>query len=524
MKRKIVSGMLVLSMAASLMAGCGQKEGNAGAGDAGTDSTAAAEGSGNAAVSDAELPVVRVPYTIMFDAYDEAIVEEALNEIMVEKAQAKVDLVGITFGEWSSQLNLLLSTDSENSLDLFSSFWYSPVSNLASNGQAMALNDLLESDGQGIKELFAGDLEDYLKCGTIDGQVYGIPCMYAYCTENQYLVRVEDAQAAGINWDEVNDFQTMSDTILKLKEANPDKYFVPGAVDPYWVPKSIDYLGDTNYLGVLLDPTNSTKVENFYESEYFTHWLDCVKQWSAAGAISPDPQSNTNPSLMNLLMGVTDGTPGYAWDAQTGIKNTAAQNGIEVCGTAVSEALSTTSDATTYMWHISTFSKNPEAAMRVLNVLYTDAEAANIVANGLEGHEYVLNENGQMSYPMKEDGTQAGLADLGWSAGSMAYWPNVMLCKTWDYEDTDVYEKMAEKNKTCNRSLALGFSFDSEPVRDQITACNNVVSKYYSSLTNGVVDIDEVLPQFQAELKTAGIDEIIDEKQSQLDAWLAENK
>ena len=51
-----------------------------------------------------------------------------------------------------------------------------------------------------------------------------------------------------------------------------------------------------------------------------------------------------------------------------------------------------------------------------------------------------------------------------------------------------------------------------------------MVSKYYSSLTNGVVDIDEVLPQFQAELKTAGIDEIIAEKQSQLDAWLAENK
>ncbi len=500
MKKKLISMLLVLSMTAGLLTGCGGKK-----------------------QESADIPVVRVPYTIMFDAYDEQIIEDALNEIMVEKAQAKVDLVGITFGEWSSQLNLLLSSDSEESLDLFSSFWYAPVSNLAANGQAMELDDLLESDGQGIKELFSGDMEDYLKCGMVDGKTYGIPSMYAYCTENQYLVRVEDAEKANIDWSKCNDFDSMSDTILELKKANPDKFFVPGSTDPYWVPKDIDYLGDTNYLGVLLDPTNSTKVENFYESDYFVNWLKHVKEWNAAGAISPDPQSNTNPSLMNILTGVADGTPGYAWDAQTGIRNTSAQNGIEVCGTAVSEALSTTSDATTYMWHISTFSKNPEAAMRVLNVLYTDPEAANIVANGLEGHEYVLNDEGQMSYPMKEDGTQAGLADLGWSAGSMAYWPNVMLCKTWDYEDKDVYDKMAEKNKTCQKSLALGFTFNAEPVRDQFTACNNVVAKYYSSLTNGVVDMDEVLPQFQKELKDAGIDDIIAEKQSQLDAWLAAN-
>ena len=507
MKKKVVSLMMVMTMALGTLAGCGSK-------------AAEPAKKGDVASESGSLPVVRVPYTILFDAYDEQIVEDALNKIMVEKAQAKVDLVGITFGEWSNQLNLLLSTDSKDSLDLFSSFWYAPVSNLAANGQCMDLTELLDSEGKEIKELFAGEMADYLKCGEIDGKLYGIPSLYAYCTENQYLVRTEDAKAANINWDEVKDFKSMSDTILKLKEANPDKHFVPGSTDPYWVPKSIDYLGDTNYLGVLLDPTKSTKVENFYESDYFVEWLESVKKWKEAGAISPDPQSNTNPSLMNLLMGVTDGTPGYAWDAQTGIKNTAAQNGIEVVGSAVSEALSTTSDVTTYMWHISTFSKNPEAAMRVLKVLYTDAEAANIVANGLEGHEYELTENGQMTYPTKEDGTKAAMSDLGWAASSMAYWPNVMLCKTWDYEETDVYKKMEEKNKTCSKSLALGFSFDSEPVRDQMTACNNVVSKYYSSLTNGVVDIDAVLPQFQKELKDAGIEKIIAEKQSQLDKWL----
>lgn len=48
----------------------------------------------------------------------------------------------------------------------------------------------------------------------------------------------------------------MTDAMISLKKANPDKYFIPGSTDPYWIPKSIDYFGDTNYLGVLTDPTH----------------------------------------------------------------------------------------------------------------------------------------------------------------------------------------------------------------------------------------------------------------------------
>ena len=55
-----------------------------------------------------------------------------------------------------------------------------------------------------------------------------------------------------------------------------------------------------------------------------------------------------------------------------------------------------------------------------------------------------------------------------------------------------------------------------------MTACANVVAQYYTPLMYGEVDIESTLPKFQADLKNAGIDEIIAEKQAQLDAWLAE--
>lgn len=511
MKKKVISCLLIASMAMSLLGGCGAS------GSSKESKGTETAGQTSSTESDGKYPVIKVPYGVVNPAKDEKAIEDKLNKILREKAHAEIDLVGVEFGNWSSQLNLMLTGGGDNSLDMFNSFWYTSVSNLVANGQVMSLDDLLKSDGSGISDLFKGDMKDYLACGQVNGKQYGIPSIYSYCTENQYFAKKEDVQKANVDFSQVKDIDSMSDAILKLKKANPNNFYIPGSTQAYWMPKSIDYLGDTNLLGVLTDPTKSTKVENYYESDYFKNFLKHVKEWKAAGVFSADPLSNNNPTLQNLLMGVSNGTTGYAWDAAVGMQTTAAQNNMELEGSSVTKALSTTSDATTYMWHISSFCKHPDAAMRILNVLYTDAEASQLIANGIEGLEYTLNDKGQMVYP---EGKK-GLADLGWSAASLAYWPNVMLCKTWYYEPEDIYKKMAEKNKTCDKSLALGFSFDSSKVTDQITACTNVVAQYYTPLMYGEVDIDSTLPQFQEALKSAGIDKIIAEKQSQLDAWLA---
>ncbi len=521
MKKKLIASLLTIVMVVMLFSGCGSSA-NKTDDNTKTDKTDETGNTGNTDKTDnkdaesEDYPVIKAVYAVVFPSPDEEAIEEELNKILREKAHAEIDLVGIEFGNWATQLNLMLTGGGSDSIDLFNSFWYTSVSNLVSNGQVMKLDDLLASDGSDIKNLFADGLEVFLNCGVVDGVQYGIPSMYSYSTENLYYAKKEDVAKANIDWSQVNSIDAMSEAILKIKEANPDSYFIPGATEPYWIPKSIDYLGDTNYLGVLTNPTESTTVENYYKSDYFLNFLSHVKKWKEAGVFSPDPLSNSNPTLMNLLMGVSNGTPGYAWDAAVSMEATIAQNGIDLDGTNVTEALSTTSDATTYMWHISSFSKNPEAAMRILNVLYTDPVAAQLVANGIEGLTYELNEDGQMVYP---EGAN-GMADLGWAAASMAYWPNVMLCKTWYYEPADIYDQMLEKNKTSNKSLALGFMFDSTEVADQMASCANVIAQYYTPIMYGEVDIDTTLADFQSALEKAGINDIIEAKQTQLNAWL----
>ena len=71
---------------------------------------------------------------------------------------------------------------------------------------------------------------------------------------------------------------------------------------------------------------------------------------------------------------------------------------------------------------------------------------------------------------------------------------------------------MVDDQKSVLDGLLSGLDFESVDI-----------DRVYLPLINGCVDIDTVLPEFQAALKDAGIDDIIACKQEQMDAWLASN-
>jgi ABC-type glycerol-3-phosphate transport system substrate-binding protein len=510
-KQDIFMKVLLMLLITTMLSACGANAATNATGNASDNSPASESSTG-------EYPVIRMAYTRMFATDSESMIEDALNEIMREEAQAEIDLVPVDFASMNTQFNLML-TGGSDSIDIFSSFWYMPLSTLHANGQIAPLDDLLASDGEGILDIFA-DTPEILNSVKIDGKIYGLPSYGPYSSPMLYIVKKGDSDAAGIDWSTVNTLDDATEAILKMKEANPDNYYIPGATETYWIPKDIDYLADTNFLGVLTDPLNSTTVENYYESDYFMNFLDNVKIWQANGAINPDTMSNTNPTLLSIQYGITSGSPGYSWNVDEFIyeANIEQKYGDDMTGTQIGERLITTGTVTTYLWHITSFSENKEAAMRVLKVFYTNDDAANLLGNGIEGENYVINENGKAEWPEGKD-----MTNCGWTGLSASYnLPNSSGCPTWYYQPDNMWEMMAESNVEAKPSLALGFTFDSTPVADQVTACSNVIAQYYLPLINGEVDIDEVLPVFQQALHDAGIDDVVAEKQAQLDAWLAQ--
>ena len=508
--KKIIALLLVLVMMLSIAA-CSSKP----ADDSGKP-TSGNQSQNNGGNSGTTYPVIRMAYTRMFSTEDEPYVEEAMNEILREVAQAEIDLVPVDFGSMQTQFNLLLSGGND-SIDIFSSFWYMPLSTLYSNGQLADMTELLNAHPE-VLELFA-DYPEVMECCKIDGKYYALPTVAPYSSPMLYLVKETDAKNANIDWTGVDTLDEVTEVILKLKEANPDAYYVPGATETYWVPKDIDYLGDTLFLGVLTDPLNSTTVENYYESDYFLNFMENVKIWQENDIFNPDPMSNTMPNLMSLQMGLANGTPGYGWDLEEWCYEANMQQtyGDNMVGCQIGDRLITTGNIATYLWHITSFAQDKEAAMRVLAAFYTNSELNHLLGNGIEGRNYVVTENGTLAFPEGKDMTNCGWTGLGASYNL----PNSSGCTPWSHQPANFWEMAEQTNKESKPSLALGFNFDSSEVADQVTACANVIAQYYLPLINGEVDVDEVLPVFQQALRDAGIETIVAAKQAQLDAWLA---
>ena len=101
-------------------------------------------------------------------------------------------------------------------------------------------------------------------------------------------------------------------------------------------------------------------------------------------------------------------------------------------------------------------------------------------------------------------------------------YPNQFAGHVWEGNPLDIGEQYKEYNASCLQSKALGFTYDSTSVVNEIVQLTAVQDKYLKDLSFGVVDIDSTLKAFNDELYAAGLQKVMDTKQEQLDAWLAE--
>lgn len=187
----------------------------------------------------------------------------------------------------------------------------------------------------------------------------------------------------------------------------------------------------------------------------------------------------------------------------------------------------TTSMYQTSMWAIPATCENPEKTFQFLNYLYADNDLDNMLTYGLEGTSYEVVDAGE-----KKGQGVIRYAD-GVDAANTPY--NMPLHVFGDKTSISVFEpltldyyKVAEEwNSTITdeqKSCTLGYVFDTSPVSTQKTAVDAVVSQYTGLVACGTQDPETLLPEFNQALEAAGINDIIEENQRQLDEWLAAQK
>ena len=161
-------------------------------------------------------------------------------------------------------------------------------------------------------------------------------------------------------------------------------------------------------------------------------------------------------------------------------------------------------------------SPNPEKAMMLWDMMYTNADLSNLLINGIEGKHWVYTDDSKtfINTPEGVDPNASGYSSVDWG------WPNQQITPVWEGNDADLWDQLNEFNASGKPSPAMGFSWDATPVQNAVTAVNNVISQYNTALRWGTMDPAEI-DQFVADLDAAGMQDIITEKQSQLDAFLA---
>jgi len=160
------------------------------------------------------------------------------------------------------------------------------------------------------------------------------------------------------------------------------------------------------------------------------------------------------------------------------------------------------------MTGISATSKNPEKAMELLALVNTDKKLYNLICYGIEGKHYNLDENGRVVYV-----ENSGYAPKAcWKFGNQF---NALLIPG---QPEDVWEQTMKMNDEAIKSPLMGFTFDTDPVKNEISNVATIIKEYHV-IAVGAEDPEKYYDEMIERLKGAGIDKIVTEVKNQYDKW-----
>ena len=500
MKKRILAAMLTLSMVVSMTA-CGNSEAG------GSKDSAKNNGNGDE------------PYTVTMvlngsTQPDEERIEQKINEILEPELNANLDIVVLPWASASQQLQLMLSGDEK--IDVF----YTQATNAVqymNAGQIIDMSELIDKYGTNIKQIYG---EDIAKINQIEGFVYGVPNQIERGSIPAVFMRKDLVEKYNIDTSQIKEPKDLESVFETVKAGEPDMtmlYSINDGDTPVTRLFRGDNLSDNNYLGVLMDQTNSTKLENFFATDWFKDTTTMLHNWYQKRYISQDAGTNTENwrtvckagNLFSLFFAYHPGTP-VEFESSTGYD-------FEIVP-FYNEPIINSSSYNGVTFSIAQNSENPEKTMEVLDYIYGSSEIMNLLNWGEQDKDYVIEDadNGIINFPEGITSDNAGYnLNLGWEL------PNQFIAYKWTGSDPKLWEKMEEFNSSAKSSKAVGFLFDSSNYSSEIAALSNIVKQYSGALYSGSGDPDELIPELLEALDDAGINEVIQAKQEQLDAFLA---
>jgi putative aldouronate transport system substrate-binding protein len=455
---------------------------------------------------------------------------DKLNERLVDKVNAKLDLFYVEWADWQTQYNLqLLSGDDNVDLVTTATDWLFAWEN-AEKGAFMPLSeDMLKEHAPKTWEQVDG-MGDWDLTKLDDGQIYFMPeDDFTQYTNHGFFYRGDWATEAGFANGDITKFEDFTKYFQWVKDNKPEAYpwdvagdayaDITGYIQGHTDFQTIQQVSAGNYYPFQTTEADPNTVTSwFMEGDALLEAAELAKQWNEIGVWREDAANYDGQTAEELYAGLSGADQHHT---QTFIGNT-YHNLVEK---------QPGSDPKFFYWGqengnvfkdikthgamaVSAYSAHPEKALEVYDLLRNDEESYRLINYGIEGTDYVVTDDGKLGFPEGYDSSTDSLGSNFWAGRR----DSLELDRVTDAPNkAEIYAGLDAVAKDYPYSTLL---IDKDAIDPTLAAMAGVLSQYIPQLAAGKYDDPAAaVAEMRQALKDAGYEDARASIQADIDAW-----
>jgi putative aldouronate transport system substrate-binding protein len=510
MKRKFLAVILSVCMLATVITGCKSNDSSSASNDNDTEAAGSQSAEVTTAASEETYHAV-LAYVVPAEQKDMGLVQDAINAITVPEINVEVELLPFTWSTFFTQLPLMLAGGEQ--IDLLP-ILSANVPTFVDSGYIVDLKDLLQGNAPYLTEQYS---EQDLDTCTLNGFLYGIPTKSESAFPLGFIMRTDCLQEAGIDPSTIKTYDDVTKVYEKVQALHPEMTML--AETPT---SNLGYVGLFGSLGDSLGTryaylegyAQSSDVVNVYETEEFKKMCEISREWFQAGYINADAATAQDGTETIMRAG---NTFSYAGVTKPNSKQEKDQmTGYDTTVIPLYDNLITSDGMNGCVYSVGASSNNPAKAVQLLNLISSSEELNDLLNWGIKGTHWELQEDGTINYP---EGVTAD--NVGYHCNLGSVYPNQFNSHVWAGNALDVFDQYEAVRDTGTTSVAYGFTADLREYADVVSAMDSITDEYRPQLATGSVDVEPTLTEFNQKLYDAGLQDVLNAVQEQLDAWLA---
>ncbi|MEJ9218134.1 ABC transporter substrate-binding protein [Paenibacillus glucanolyticus] len=459
-------------------------------------------------------------YTIGEPDKDLQLVNDKINEIMVRKIGVTITYVKVSWLEYEDRLNTLISAGSP-----FDIAFAPDYATTAMRGAWLKLDDYLTGIGKDMYDAIDPTFWQGVRMN--DGSIYGVPTNKELAVRDHWMYPASIVNKHNIDITQYNTLESLEPLLRMIRQEEPA--YIPMELDRdsqnFFALHGYEYILN-HKLPLMVQSLNpAAQVVNIFETKEARQVLDTLRRYYKEGFINKDAALREPGALKRGAKVFWKSSGGGPLSETTWSKD----RGYKLVAHPVTPNTVTTEAVRGGIMAVNANTKHPVECIKFLNLLNTDPEIRNLFNYGIEGVHYTLDEQGQVVLITDKNSNDDAVPDTPASSYSGVQYTqgNWFILKTMggdNPEPLDKWDQFRKYNDGVVNSTVLGFTPDLSSLTAQTANIEMVWQKYYPSLMTGSVDVDTILPKFNEELKQAGMDEVRQEVQKQLDAWRSQRE